>query len=592
MTVIGIDLGTTNSCAAVLAGERPDIIANAEGDRLTPSVVAIGGGGERLIGHAAKRQAIVNPSNTIYSIKRFIGCPYDAGDVQSMLPRMPFQCVPADRGGVAFQVGDGRHSPEELSGLLLEKLRRETEERLETNVDRAVITVPAYFDDRQRTATRDAGRIAGLEVLQILNEPTAAAIAYGLQRRRDRVLAVYDLGGGTFDVSILEQRGGDFRVLATAGDSRLGGDDFDDALMTWMIDRFEHGSGAELPAESTVIQRLKNAAEAAKRDLSSAQVTRISIPFIAAGASGPLHLELEILRAQFEELVSALVDRTLEPCRRALEDAGLEPGDVDDVLLVGGQTRSRIVHERVTGFFGRKPLKEIHPDEAVALGAAIAAGITTGQIEEATLRDVTPLSLGIEVRGDRFRSVVPRNTPIPARATHVVTTTEDHQMLIRVHVLQGEQDVASRNRTLGIFGLGDFQPGPKGRPRIEIAFEVDANGIVHVGARDLASGASESVRITDAGEGLTEAEIERLMRRAEARREAEDDRERRIALENELTELVHAARRALIDQRLDEDGRRDLEEASDAAAQLVRSEAEPEVLEEAIASLRQALGRD
>ena len=548
MAVIGIDLGTTNSCAAVLSGGDPDVIVNSEGERLTPSVVAIGKEGERLIGHPAKRQAIVNPANTIYSCKRFIGRTLHIPQIGDVASQMAFEVVAAANGDCRFQIDGTAFSPEEVSAMILEKIRSEAEDLLGTEVDKAVITVPAYFDDRQRTATKDAGKIAGLEVLRIINEPTAAALAYGVQNRQDRVMAVYDLGGGTFDISILEQRDDDFRVLATSGDSYLGGDDFDQVIIDHLVRSFEESTGAELPVESTVIQRLKNAAENAKKDLSFSQSTQITIPFITAGPSGPLHLDVELLRAEYENLVRELVERTIIPCRSALQDSGLDPSDIDAVVLVGGQTRSPIVQKQVAEFFGKDPIKGINPDEAVALGAAVAAGVTSGDVESppVTLRDVNPLSLGVETVGGMFTKLIPRNTAIPTSAKKVFTSTEDNQLIIRVHVLQGERELATDNRTLGIFDLVGVRPASKGIPQIEISFDIDEEGIVHVTARDQDTGRSQRIRITDAG-GLSDGEIEQLVLDAQKHRQEDEAAKERVTLKNKVMELVYAGRRLLED---------------------------------------------
>ena len=546
MTILGIDLGTTNSCVAVLQGGDTQVLPNAEGERTTPSVVAFGRAGERLVGAPAKRQAIVNPENTIFSVKRFIGRLYRSEAIQGQLGRFPFRVVDSPKGDVRFEVHGQRHSAEELSAMILSKIRSEAEALLGETISQAVITVPAYFDDRQRTATKDAGRIAGLEVLRIINEPTAAALAYGLHRRDERIVAVFDLGGGTFDVSILEQRGGEFRVLATAGDPLLGGDDFDQVVMDYLVREFEKHHGFPLPAEATVLQRLKNAAESAKKELSFAEATQITIPFITAGPTGPIHLEMELLRAEFENLVAHLVARTVEPCRIALADAGLKPADVDGVVLVGGQTRSPIVQRKVEEVFGKPPFKGVNPEEAVAIGAAVTAGIQSGALPDMSLRDVTPLTLGIETTGGAMNRIIPRNTPVPVTARKVFTTTEDDQIIIRVHVLQGEREMASDNRTLGLFDLVGVRPGPRGVPKIEITFQIDEEGIVHVTARDQDTGRSHTLRITDAG-GLSDAEIERMVDDAERHRGQDDEARELLALKNQSLNLVYSAQRLLDD---------------------------------------------
>ncbi len=546
MTILGIDLGTTNSCAAMLQGGEPVVLVNAEGERTTPSVVAFGRSGERLVGAPAKRQAIVNPENTIFSVKRFIGRPFRSEAVQGYTQRFPFHVVDSPKGDVRFDVSGKKYAAEELSALVLSKIKAEAEEFLGDRVDKAVITVPAYFDDRQRTATKDAGRIAGLDVLRIINEPTAAALAYGLHRRDERVIAVFDLGGGTFDVSILEQKGGDFRVLATSGDPFLGGDDFDEVLMEYLRREFEKRNGLELPREATILQRLKNAAEHAKKDLSFGESTQVTIPFITAGPAGPIHLDVELLRAEFENLVGHLVDRTVEPCQIALRDAGLDPKDVDGVVLVGGQTRSPIVQRKVEDLFGKPSLKGVNPEEAVALGAAITAAIQVGEFTDIRLQDVTPLTLGIETTGGATNRIIPRNSPVPHTARKVFTTTEDDQIIIRVHVVQGEREMASDNRTLGLFDLVGVRPAPKGVPKIEITFEIDQEGIVHVTARDQDSGRSHTLRITDAG-GLTEPEIRRMVADAEHHRGADDEVRELLGLKNRALNHVYSAQRLLDD---------------------------------------------
>ena len=546
MAVIGIDFGTTNSCAAILQGDEPAIIVNAEGERVTPSVVAIGRNGDRLIGNAAKRQAIVNPENTIFSVKRFIGRPYHSGPIQDYVKRFPFRITESPKGDVRFDASGKKFSPEELSAMILTKIKAEAEAFLGEEIKQAVITVPAYYDDRQRSATKDAGKIAGLDVMRLINEPTAAALAYGVHRRGDRVIAVYDLGGGTFDISIMEQKDGDFRVLATSGDAFLGGDDFDQVLMDWLSQEFEKRNGVELLRDATILQRLKNAAESAKKDLSFSEATQVTVPFIMGGASGPLHLDVELMRAEFENLVSMLVDRTLQPCESALKDAGIKASDVDAVLLVGGQTRSPIVQRKVEQFFGKAPIKGINPDEAVAMGAAVTAGIKTGEVDRVNLRDVTPLSLGIETAGGVCTKIIPRNTPIPASAKKVFTTTEDDQLIIRIHVLQGEREMASDNRTLGIFDLVGVRPAPKGVPSIEIAFEIDEEGIVHVSAKDQDTGRTQSLRITGAG-GLTDNEIKRIITDAEKYQKEDEKIREWVAQKNKGMNLVYSAERLLDD---------------------------------------------
>ncbi len=546
MRAIGIDLGTSNSCIASLANGEPSVIQSAEGDRVTPSVVAFGRNGERLVGHSAKRQAIVNPANTIFSIKRFIGRAYRSPQIQANLERFPFRVAPSSAGDIRFDVEGRRFSPEELSSMIVGKLRAEAEQTLGEEVDQAVITVPAYFDDRQRSATQDAGRIAGLGEIRIINEPTAAALAYGLHRQENRILAVYDLGGGTFDVSVLEQLGGKFRVLASSGDAYLGGDDFDCALIDWLIEEFQRAAGHPLPTEPTVLQRLKNAVEQAKRDLSFSDSVRITVPFIAGGPSGPVHLDVELDRKRFEHLVGPLVDRTFGPCATALADAGLKPEQVEGVILVGGQSRSPIVQRRVAEFFKRAPLRGINPDEAVAMGAAVTAALGAGLLPGYELKDVTPLSIGIETAGGAFTKIIPRNTPVPATARRVFTTTEDNQIIIRVHVLQGERELAKDNRTLGHFDLVGLRAAPKGAPSIAISFEVDAEGRVHVTAQDEETGRSQTVRVSGRS-GLAEREIQRMVDDAELHRAADEQARDWLAVRNRGLNLVYQAERLLGD---------------------------------------------
>jgi molecular chaperone DnaK len=543
---IGIDLGTSNSCIATLTGNEPSVIQSTEGDRVTPSIVAFGRNGERMIGQSAKRQAVVNPVNTIFSIKRFIGRTYRSRQIQENIERFPFRLAPSSAGDVRFDVEGRRFSPEELSSMIVAKLKGEAEQVLQRDVSTAVITVPAYFDDRQRAATKDAGRIAGLGDIQIINEPTAAALAYGLHRQQNQLLAVYDLGGGTFDVSILQQLGGKFRVLASCGDAFLGGDDFDRVLIDWLIEEFQRSSGRPLPTEPTVLQRLKNAVEQAKRDLSFSQSVRITVPFLSGGPSGPVHLDVELDRRRFEQLVGPLVDRTLGPCATALADAGLKAGEVEAVVVVGGQSRSPIVQTRVAEFFGRQPVRGINPDEAVAMGAAVTAALTTGQLPGYELKDVTPLSIGIETAGGAFTKIIPRNTPLPATARRVFTTTEDNQIIIRVHVLQGERELAKDNRTLGLFDLVGVRAAPKGVPSIAIGFEVDAEGKVHVTAADEDTGRSQTVRVSGRG-GLAETEIQRMIDDAQLNEAADEQAREWLAVRNRGLTLVYQTERLLGD---------------------------------------------
>ncbi|MBF8378249.1 molecular chaperone DnaK [Alicyclobacillus mali] len=520
--VIGIDLGTTNSCVAVLEGGEPVVIPNAEGNRTTPSVVAFTKDGERLVGDVAKRQAITNPDRTIISIKRHMGTDHK----------------------VAI---DGKsYTPPEISAMILQKLKADAEAFLGEPVTQAVITVPAYFSDSQRQATRDAGRIAGLEVLRIINEPTAAALAYGLDKGEDQTILVFDLGGGTFDVSILELGDGVFEVKATSGNNHLGGDDFDNRIIQHLIDLFKKDTGIDLSNDRMAMQRLKDAAEKAKKELSSTLTTTISLPFISADATGPKHLEVNLTRAKFEELTADLVEATMGPTRQALQDAGLTPADIDKVILVGGSTRIPAVQEAVKRLIGKEPSKGVNPDEVVAIGAAIQAGVLTGEVKDIVLLDVTPLSLGIETMGGVFTRIIPRNTTIPTSKSQVFTTAADNQTSVEIHVLQGEREMAAGNKTLGRFTLNDIPPAPRGVPQIEVTFDIDANGIVHVSAKDLATGKSQRITIT-ASSGLSKDEVERMMQ--EAQMYAEEDKKRReqVELRNQADQLLYQTDKLLRD---------------------------------------------
>ncbi len=537
--ILGIDLGTTNSCASVVDGLAPRVLANREGSRTTPSIVAFAEDGDRLVGHIAKRQAITNPKNTVYAVKRLIGRKFEDPAVQRAAEVLPYGLVRARNGDVELLIGERRCSPAEISSFILRELKECAEEELEGEITEAVVTVPAYFDDSQRQATRDAGQIAGLDVLRILNEPTAAALAYGLERQRDKkVIAVYDLGGGTFDISILELSEGIFEVRATSGDTYLGGEDFDQRIMDWLIAEFRTETGIELGEDRMALQRLKEAAERAKCELSSADETTINLPFISADESGPRHLSRRLARELFEELVEELVDRTEGPCRDALAQAGLDPGQIDDVLLVGGQARSPLVVERVRRIFGREPNRSINPDEVVAMGAAIQGAVLAGEIKDVVLLDVTPLSLGIETHGGLFTKLIPRNSTIPTKNSQIFTTVTDNQDTVEIHVLQGERELAKENRSLGRFELVGIPEAPRGVPQIEVNFAIDSNGIVNVSARDVATNRSQSIQITPAG-GLSPEEIEQLV--AEAEQQAHSDREKREVLEikNRVEGLIY-----------------------------------------------------
>ena len=524
--VIGIDLGTTNSCVAVMEGGDPKVIANAEGFRTTPSVVAFTKSGERLVGLVARRQAVTNPKNTIYSIKRFMGRKY--AEVQSEMKLVPYEVIQGPNGDARVKVEGKEYSPPEISAMILQKMKQTAEDYLGEKVTEAVVTVPAYFNDQQRQATKDAGRIAGLDVKRIINEPTASALAYGLEKKKDERVAVFDLGGGTFDISILEIGDGVFEVRSTNGDTHLGGDDFDQRVIDWLAEEFKKQEGIDLRRDPMALQRLKEAAEKAKSELSSTLETDVNLTFITADASGPKHLVMKLTRAKLEALVDDLITRTLEPCRSALKDAGVTPQQIDEVILVGGATRMPKVQELVKAIFGKEPHKGVNPDEVVAVGAAIQGAVLAGEVRDVVLLDVTPLSLGIETLGGVSTTLIPRNTTIPTKKSQVFSTASDSQTEVEVHVLLGERSMAAGNKTIGRFHLSGIPPAPRGMPQIDVAFDIDANGILHVSAKDRATGKEQSIRI-EVSSGLNEQEIQRMVKDAESH--ASEDHARREAAE-------------------------------------------------------------
>jgi len=584
--IIGIDLGTTNSVVAVMEGTEAKVIPNAEGNRTTPSVVAFTKGGERLVGQVAKRQSVTNPKNTIFSIKRFMGRKFS--EVSEEMKMVPYTVERADNGDVRIVVEGKKFSPPEISAMILGKLKQAAEDYLGEKVEQAVITVPAYFNDSQRQATKDAGKIAGLNVERLVNEPTAAALAYGLDKKKDQTIAVYDFGGGTFDISILEVGEGVVEVKATNGDTHLGGDNIDQRVIDWLLEEFKKDQGIDLGNDPMALQRLKEAAEKAKIELSSAVETDINLPFITADASGPKHLNLRLTRSKLEQLVEDLVQRSMGPCKRALEDAKVAAKDIDEVVLVGGQTRMPAIQKVVRDFFGKEPHKGVNPDEVVAVGAAIQGGVLRGDVKDVVLLDVTPLSLGIETLGGVFTKMIDRNTTIPARKTEVFSTAADNQTSVEVHVLQGEREMARYNRTLGKFHLDGIPPAQRGRPQIEVAFDIDANGIVHVSAKDLGTGKEQKITITSSS-GLSDGEIERMVKEAESHSDEDKERRRQVETRNQLDALVYNTEKTYNEhkEKLGPDEKGQLEQALAEAKQALETE-DTDKMKQAISRLEQA----
>jgi molecular chaperone DnaK len=576
--IIGIDLGTTNSCVAVMEGGEARVIENSEGDRTTPSIVGFTDSDEVLVGQAAKRQAVTNPTNTLFAVKRLIGRRFDEEVVQRDIDLVSYKIVKADNGDAWVEAQGKRMAPPEVAARVLQKMKSTAEDYLGETVTEAVITVPAYFNDSQRQATKDAGRIAGLDVKRIINEPTAAALAYGMDKKRgDQKLAVYDLGGGTFDVSIIEIADVDgehqFEVLSTNGDTFLGGEDFDKRLIDYLTDEFKKDQGMDLRGDPLAMQRLKEGAEKAKIELSSSQQTDVNLPYITADASGPKHLNMKLTRAKLESLVEDLIDRTIDPCKQALKDAGLSSSDIDDIILVGGQTRMPKVQEAVQNFFGKEPRRDLNPDEAVAIGAAIQGGVLGGEVKDVLLLDVTPLSLGIETLGGVMTKLIEKNTTIPTKANQVFSTADDNQSAVTVHVLQGERDVATANKSLGRFDLSDIPPAPRGVPQIEVTFDIDANGILHVSAKDKATGKEQSIQIK-ASSGLSDDEVDKMVKDAEEH--AEEDRKfhELIDVRNQADGLIHATNKSLIDlaDKVDESEKKDIESAIEALQEALKGD--------------------
>ncbi len=591
--IIGIDLGTTNSVVAVMEGGEPTVIPSAEGGRLIPSVVAVNNKGERLVGKVARNQAVINPENTIFSVKRFMGRKFTDPEVQKALSIVPYKVSAAPNGDVRVHMGGKAYSPQEISAMILQKIKADAEAYLGEPVTEAVITVPAYFNDAQRNATKDAGRIAGLEVKRIINEPTASSLAYGLGEKKDETIAVYDLGGGTFDISILDVGDGVFEVRSTNGDTFLGGDDFDQRIIDWVADEFKREQGIDLREDRQALQRLKEAAEKAKIELSSTMSTDINLPFITADASGPKHLNITLTRAKLEQLVEDLVEKTIGPCEAALSDAGLKPSDINEVILVGGMTRMPAIQEAVKKFFNREPHKGVNPDEVVAIGAAIQAGVLMGDVKDVLLLDVTPLTLSIETLGGVATPLIERNTTIPAKKSQIFSTAADGQTQVEIHVVQGERPMAADNKTLGRFILDGIPPAPRGVPQIEVTFDIDANGILNVSAQDKATGREQHITIT-ASSGLSEEEIQRMIKDAEQHASEDQKRRERVEARNNAEATIHAAEKTLRDfaEQIPADVKAQTEERIEAVRKVMESEDTDAIRREteALAQQLQTLG--